>query len=148
MGDRANVAVKVGYGKKINEPGACVVFYTHWSGSEVPGAVAAALTAGKDRWDDPPYLARVVFDRVKGDDKGTTGYGIDTDLGDNEYPLLVVDPDTKTVLMFHHSVAEGGRVLNCPGAEASTAPLKSWTFDEFVKLGEKERFGWDDISSK
>lgn len=150
MGDRANVAVHVKHGSKINEPGACVVFYTHWRGSETPSAVAGALRAckgdGRDqnRWRDAPYLARVVFDWILNGDGGTSGFGIDTDMGDNEHPLLVVDPAEQKVLMYHRSGAEGGRVLNCP-AETVTVPVREWTFEEFAKMGEDKDFGWDAI---
>lgn len=130
MGDRANVAVKVRHGAKVNEPGACVVFYTHWRGTEVPDSVARGLLQGKKRWSDPPYLARIIFDWIENGDDGETGFSIDTDVGDNEHHLLVVDPQEKKVLMYSRQSARES-VLN---TDTPTVPVKEWTFDEFVKM--------------
>jgi hypothetical protein len=89
MGDRVNIAVQ--------DEGKRVYFYGHWSGQDAPTLVQSALKRGKDRWDDPAYLARVVFDDFTGGDRDTTGYGISTEPGDNEHPFIIVDCDKQTV---------------------------------------------------
>ena len=83
MGDRANAIIKDVDGE--------VFLYTHWNGSELPYLVQTALQR-KQRWDDPAYLARIVFcTMVKGSEADETGYGISTVICDNEHPLTVID---------------------------------------------------------
>lgn len=90
MGDRAQVAIKQG--------AKTVYLYTHWGGSELPSVVRAAL-ARQQRWDDPEYLTRIIFcQMVKRDVDAETGFGIGTQLhDDNEHPLITVDPDKQTI---------------------------------------------------
>lgn len=54
-----------------------VWLYTHWRGHGLPEQVQAAL-ARDERWGDPEYLARIVFDTMTGDDDSATGFGIGT----------------------------------------------------------------------
>ena len=94
MGERGNVFVK--------EPGedddTGVWLYTHWGCYELPGTLADALHRGKSRWGDAPYLTRIIFNSmVSGDEMGTTGFGISARMGDNNYPILVVDDVAGTV---------------------------------------------------
>lgn len=84
MGDRVNIAFEQANGKRI-------FFYGHWSGDPAPKLVQQGLAKGRDRWTDEAYLARIVFQTFLGGDTGTTGFGISTSIGDNEYPLIVVD---------------------------------------------------------
>lgn len=116
MGDRAHVYVTAG-----EESG--VWLYSHWGGRSLPGTVASALARGA-RWDDPPYLTRIIFsEMIKEDVMGETGYGISatpTDMGD------------------------GGRVV-CVDIQAGTVHLrtnsgvgKTYRFQEFVD----EKPGW------
>ncbi len=95
MGDRANVAVK-----------SCediVYLYTHWNGSELPELLQEALRRGISRWDDPAYLARVIFcEMVKGEENGVTGYGISASVQDGEDRVIVVDTDAQTVTIRNH----------------------------------------------
>lgn len=69
MGDRRNVIIK--------DAGTVgVALYTHWAGSDLAETVKTALKR-KQRWDDAPYLARIIFcEMVKGDETKETGYGI------------------------------------------------------------------------
>lgn len=87
MGDRRNVRLNYGYDKSS------VYLYTHWGGSELPIDVAEALRLGKDRWDDPPYLARIIFSHLVGEDWDTNvGYGIDIKpVSDAALPMVIVD---------------------------------------------------------
>lgn len=82
MGDRGNII--------IEDTG--VVLYTHWKGSEIPNRLANALDRSKDRWDDPAYLTRVIFQDVIGNDNSITGFGISTEsTGEREYKVTVGD---------------------------------------------------------
>lgn len=117
MGDRANIYVKDG------DVG--VWLYTHWAGYKQPAVLRQALRDGRDRWDDTFYLGRIIFDRMIGKEQGTlTGYGISARIGDNEYPILIVDPDAKTVQLGNEPTESG-------------APLPyghAWTFEEWCAL--------------
>jgi hypothetical protein len=86
MGARANVIVK-------DEQGHKVYLYTHWYGSELPRMVRNALKRGRGRWDDPPYLTRIIFsEMIKDDLMDTTGFGISSVEGDGgDYPDVIVD---------------------------------------------------------
>ena len=88
MGDRRNVIVA-----ESDKAEAHVALYTHWSGSELPDTVAAALDRARDRWDDPTYLTRAIFSemiRVENPDDvieglmSTTGLGIEPILAGSE----------------------------------------------------------------
>lgn len=71
MGDRRNVVVE--FPNDLS-----VALYTHWDGTNLPETVAKALTRGKDRWNDAPYLTRIIFsEMVQGSVLDTTGYGIE-----------------------------------------------------------------------
>lgn len=92
MGDRGNIVVR-----QSDSPSDDVWFYTHWSGSEIKETVQSAL-ARQQRWDDPPYLARIIFcELVKGNEADEAGFGISTRLQDNEHPILFVDIPNKVV---------------------------------------------------
>src|SRR5687767_6295692 len=83
MGDRGNIVV-------MNDKGENIYFYTHWRGSDLPNIVAKALRRGVDRWDDPPYLNRILFcELVKGEENENTGFGIDTRMGDGGTELYI-----------------------------------------------------------
>jgi len=88
MGDRANIKV-CGAGD--------VYLYTHWAGTELPEVLKSALTRGVDRWDDPQYLARVIFCKMVGTDDSITGYGISSKCGDGDDRVLTVDVNTQMV---------------------------------------------------
>jgi hypothetical protein len=89
MGDRANVKV-TGAGD--------VFLYTHWYGSELPETLRTALARGIGRWNDPAYLARIIFcEMVKGHEMDSTGYGISGECGDGDDRVLTVDGVAQTV---------------------------------------------------
>ena len=87
MGDRGNILVLDYW-----EPrGPGVFLYTHWGGSQLAGTLKDALSR-RQRWDDSQYLARIIFDEMKGDDvEGENGYGISARMFDNSHFILVVD---------------------------------------------------------
>jgi hypothetical protein len=88
MGDRANVVIRDDYVRDNDRE--AVFLYSHWGGYELPEVVRRAL-ARRERWDDAPYLARIVFDTmIGGHQGGETGFGISTRIPDNEYDLIVL----------------------------------------------------------
>lgn len=116
MGDRANVYVKDG------DTG--VYLYTHWSGYELPETVRTALARCEGRESDGPYLARIVFcEMVKGDEEGTTGYGISTRLCDNEHPIVVLDPMARTVAFSEEGNERSGPYI-------ATMPMSEYAAKE------------------
>jgi len=113
MGDRGNIVIDYNDGNEI-------YFYSHWTGYDLFEVLQNALSRGRDRWDDKPYLARIIFcEMVKEDLHSNTGFGISPNLCDNEYPLLIVNPSKQTVRMTTGS---------------NTTPLLEWDFDEFLEL--------------
>ncbi len=93
MGNRGNIYIKDGP--------VGVYLYTHWGRDTLLEALRNALVRGERRWEDPPYLARVIFcEMLKaegGDLDGTSGLGISSILGDGADFVLEVDCDKRTV---------------------------------------------------
>jgi len=113
MGDRANILVRDG-----SDPG--VYLYTHNEGYRLPAILQKALKRGEGRWNDDPYLARIIFsEMIRGDIDGTTGFGISAYLTDGRERVLVVDTASRTVTML---------VQYSPDKKEW-----SWTFQEFVE---------------
>ena len=123
MGDRANIVmVQHPWGGK---PQSLIYFYSHWGGSGLPKVLQSALIRGKGRWDDEPYLARIIFSEMIRDSvEDDTGFGISTYQADNEHPLLVVNSETKTV-----SVAD---------AKTPEDTHSSVSFSRYVELTDDE----------
>lgn len=94
MGDRGNVALYYG------EQEFPIYLYTHWGGSDLREEVAEALNspAARGRWNDPPYLARIIFSYMIRDDLGGAhGFGIAPYRPDQEHPDVVVSLEAQTV---------------------------------------------------
>ena len=91
MSNRANLVITDG-DESVN-------FYTHWGHDKLPAQVRAALTRGRERWDDFPYLARIIFcEMVKHDVLGKLGYGISQHPEDPDPDFLIsVNTDSQTV---------------------------------------------------
>ena len=91
MGDRANILLK-------QEEGGKIYLYTHWDGHKIEQVIKKALIRGKDRWNDEPYLSRIIFSElIKNDIKGLTGYGLTTYLTDGGDNIVEVDIAKRTV---------------------------------------------------
>lgn len=117
MGDRANIV--------ICEDGSRIYLYTHWNGSDLPQTLHRAL-ARNQRWDDPSYLTRIIFcEMVKGEEAGTTGFGISARQQDNEYPLLIVDMDKREVRLE----------AEADGSNAPFGKTEAYSFEAYVGLG-------------
>lgn len=144
MGDRGNIIVTDKYGETTSR----VVLYSHWGGCRLPQTLRTALQRGKSRWDDSQYLARIIFSQIlagpgithdgrlirtgNGEvisaDKlnsileelfGTTGYGISSEVGDNEHLFIVVDVDGQEVRYQH-------------GPEEPDQAVAKFTFAQFA----------------
>jgi len=83
---------------KIEDTG--VFLYTHWGADQMVEDLQSilAIPGVNDRWDDPEYLARIIFSQmVKDDIDGTTGYGIgNSEHGDIE-KLIVINVEKQTI---------------------------------------------------
>lgn len=125
MGDRGNVFFVDGVsGKQL----AGIYMYTHWSGGFLPAIVRAALKRGEGRWGDSQYLARIVFcELVQEAVMEETGFGLSTEIGDNEHAIIRVD-DTKQRVSFH---AAGGE------RNPKDKALASWSYQDFVDAGDQ-----------
>ena len=89
MGDRAQVYMK--------DTG--VYLYTHWSGYGLPEDVRVALLK-RWRWDDPSYLARIIFSvMIKDEIDEETGYGIDEMQHDDVYRVVEVDCKEQLIVL-------------------------------------------------
>lgn len=125
MGDRANVFVK----EHGSEEG--VYLYTHWSGHVLPETVLAALVRGEDRWNDGPYLARIVFcEMVKGAEMELPGYGISATCGDGDNRIICLDPDDERI-----------GFVKSPAATAKRPWLHEKSFAEFAERG-TDKVSW------
>lgn len=106
MGDRGNIVIRQVSNKNTDD----VWLYTHWSGSEIKDTVREAL-ARKERWDDPSYLARIVFCKlVEGAEKDATGFGISCRMQDNGHSIIVMDTEENAVYEVPESAIEDGRL--------------------------------------
>jgi len=82
MGDKGQVLIK--------DEG--VYLFTHWRASWLEDVVRKALERGKPRWNDPEYLARIIFcEMVKGQEMELTGYGIGTKRYSNVWRIIEID---------------------------------------------------------
>ena len=91
MGARNNLQIKYSDGNSV-----CV--YSHWGGQDdLPAALRRALKR-KERWDDEMYLGAIIMREVFRDDlDGSTGYGVQPYLGEEEYETTVVDMSKQEV---------------------------------------------------
>ena len=88
---RRNIALDYGVGNKI-------YLYTHWGAERLEQVLREALMRGQSRWDDPPYLARIIFSEMIQDEvMDTIGYGIAPYVMDDEFPTIEVDLGKRTV---------------------------------------------------
>jgi len=117
MGDRGNIVVDG------------VWMYTHWDGHGIKNVLKDALQRGVGRWDDGPYLARIVFCQlIKGEKwDDTTGYGLSTSMQDNNNPILFVEPETRMVYEVEEKHVERHKDYDPEKA------MNKWSFDDFVE---------------
>ncbi len=100
MGDRGNIVIR-------SQSDGDIWLYTHWGGETLHDDLHAALSRDA-RWDDPSYLARIVFcSMLHGDTDGTTGHGISSRKTDNGHEILVVDTDAQEVQVYPQDYSGG-----------------------------------------
>lgn len=126
MGDRGNIVVHEECYVKNNgkeKTDKSIFLYTHWGGYRIKQDVQEVLSR-KQRWDDAPYLTRMLFCKMVGKERfdEETGYGISTYMCDNEHNLIHVYPDKAVV----EERTEKDKLV------------KKWTFDEYIKEKFKE----------
>lgn len=92
MGDRGQVLVL-----QRGSKDAGVYLYTHWGASDLVQDVEKAI-AKKWRWNDPDYLARIIFDVMTAECHGEeTGYGIGIEMAGDIWRLVKVDCDAEAI---------------------------------------------------
>jgi len=80
--------------------------YSHWGGADLAVVLQSALVRGRPRWDDPSYLARIIFSEMIRDEiLEETGYGISPFQTNNEYPVLHMDLKANTVRCGGHTAS-------------------------------------------
>lgn len=127
MGDRGNIVIRQEAATSRGD----VWLYAHWTGYQISEVVARAL-ARQERWDDPPYLARIIFcELVKGDESGATGFGISTSIGANEHPIVVVDVPGQRVMTVTENRLVDYRLPD------SLAPFAGEPFSGVLKVEQK-----------
>lgn len=122
MGDRGNIVVRQSAGTNKSD----VWFYGHWNGYRLEESVRESL-ARKARWNDPSYLARIIFNDFQKDDRWETGFGISTVLQDNEYPIVIVDIPAQVVRTIDESGLDDLRLPD------DISKLPGVPFAEFIK---------------
>ena len=105
MGDRGNIAI-------IQSNDDQVWLYSHWGGYELPDRLRQGIIAGKGRWGDESYLAKIIIGHAVPADNWLeeTGYGISCRMQDNEHPINVVDITGQRIYTMDQDKLEDGRV--------------------------------------
>ena len=92
MGDRGQV--------KLVEGGDAIFLYTHWGAADLLSDVANALERGRERWDDPEYLNRIIFSEMIQDDvMDLTGYGIGSHQHDDVWRVVTINHNINKVMV-------------------------------------------------
>lgn len=115
MGDRAQVAIKMGDGSRV-------YLYAHWGGTGIYDSLQTALRR-RQRWTDCEYLARIIFQAIVGDDQRETGFGIGTaQHSDLEHPVPVLDCTNQSITWDN-------------GAYHRDEAYQDCTFEQFSECG-------------
>lgn len=80
-----------------------VWLYTHWGATTLPQTVANAL-ARDARWNDPEYLARIIFDQMTERSGDTTGHGIGMQQHGDVYRVVHINCSEGTVTLEYGSI--------------------------------------------
>jgi hypothetical protein len=108
MGDRGQVHIK-------DED---VFLYTHSGASTLIKDVYMALSK-QWRWDDPEYLARIIFDvMTKNNHDSETGFGIGGEIHEDVWLLIQIDCKNQKIKVIQHKKI-----------------ISNTSFDEFIKKG-------------
>ena len=122
MGDRGNIYVR----------DAEVFLYSHHGGSGLSLDVRNALKKGRNRWHDPPYLTRIVFQTMLCGDVSLTGFGVSHKRIYDNHPVIVLDPSKTTA-----GIADG------PIARIEDASLRrKIPFGRLIEMTDEQCFKW------
>lgn len=123
------------YVKDQHRKGQGVYLYTHWGGHELPALLQSVVKRG-DRLNDAHYLARIIFCEMVGTDtEGATGYGISSEICDNEHDILEVDCEAGTVSRRARPCREHADCQQNPPMARECAPIKDqWSFADYAAL--------------
>ena len=99
MGCRGQVRIKDDCGN------GSVYLYTHWGAEELKEDVALAL-ARRKRWGESDYLARIIFDQMKGNDFGHLSFGISTSECRDIEQLITIDCENKQISWWENKWGE------------------------------------------
>jgi hypothetical protein len=127
MGNRANIIVRQEDGD--------IFLYSHYDGERLVKTLQTALTFGKNRWNDPSYLTRIIFsEMIRGAEHDELGYGISLSMVDNDgHDLLIVDTNTKkiTIISEKDGLIKKSRKLK----ETFDKSISySYSFEEYINL--------------
>ena len=101
MGDRTNTVFRMADGSDV-------VLYQHNGGYMMMANLAAALDAAQSRWSDESYCTRIMISHLIGDDWNQEyGYGINTQIMDNEHSIPVIDFSDLTVALYDYEWENG-----------------------------------------
>lgn len=111
MGDRANIIIK--------DTG--IAMYLHWGAKTVEKQIKTVLQK-RERWDEPAYLARMIFNETTKDLKSDIlGSGLYVVNSDNEvwdgHIIIIINCKEETVAV----------------RDNEQGTLRLYTFEEFVK---------------
>lgn len=128
MSDSATIFITEGKNEESKEEG--VYLYAHSAGSELARMVRKALSR-KQRWDDPPYLARIIFcEMVKGYEDQESGFGISALQWDSAKPIIVVDSENREISFCNP------RKFDQWAFQESV--IKRWSFDNYIVCSNEE----------
>ena len=109
MGDRGIIVVDDGCSDYQ------VGLYSHWFGNDLLRILREALSKGQSQWDDPPYLARVIFCEMILTDNtndGLTGFGIHV-INLSEFPGVLIDYKESIIVNTpHYTIKIGNKTLS------------------------------------
>ena len=96
MGCRGTIEI---WNHAASDDEAPVVLYTHWGANDMLANLKSVLRR-KKIWSDAPYLSRMIFcQMIRGEERGETGFGIQTsNIGDAEQEIIV-DCDRQEVIV-------------------------------------------------
>jgi hypothetical protein len=135
MGSRAQVHIK--------DTG--VYLYTHWGADHIENDVTRAIGRGQ-RWGDPEYLTRIIFDEMKGSNiKSETGYGIGTSQHGDIEKLIGVSCKEQTIYvmeMYGNYEIRSYKFIDCLNGNSDDAPKPAgYTVADFLSDITQKHFG-------
>ena len=100
MGDRSNIAI-------VQPNDTRVWLYGHWMGLDSI-RVAGDVLRTTERLTDGPYLARQLFEEmIEGAYDKQASFGISTEMQDNEWPIIVIDPQKQVAWLEEYNWSTG-----------------------------------------